>query len=156
MSFFFSLKKRKEKKRKENIPSIRILRLILTTTIPRNINAIEQHIRTIGNKLIPLRRIPQLQRADRTPVQSDNADENGPQDERILCIQVVPDLAVTVEFTTAVDVDVCAAEVEEGGCVLEGVFEGVLLPVICVWGEGDFAEDFWVVWLVFLVVLVYV
>lgn len=50
-------------------------------------------------------------------------------------------MAVAVEGAAAVDVDVLAAELEEGRGVLEGVVEGVLLPVIRVVGELDGALD---------------
>jgi hypothetical protein len=50
-------------------------------------------------------------------------------------------LAVSVQSTTSVDVDVLAAELEEGGGVLEDLLEGVGLPVIGVVRELNVALD---------------
>lgn len=74
-------------------------------------------------------------------MQPDDAEQDRAQDVDVLCEEVVPDLAVAVEGAAAVDVDVLAAELEEGGGVLEGVVEGVLLPVVGVVGELDGSLD---------------
>jgi hypothetical protein len=50
-------------------------------------------------------------------------------------------LAVSVQSTASVDVDVLAAELEEGGGVLEDLLKGIGLPVIGVVGELNVALD---------------
>ena len=59
----------------------------------------------------------------------------------ILSVQVVPDLAVAVDRASTVDVDVGAAELEEGRGILKDLLEGVCLPVIGVVGELDRSLD---------------
>lgn len=127
----------------KNSPPIRILRLIPTRTIPRDIDPVKQHVRRVRHQMVPLRRVPQLQRADRGPTQPDDAHQDGPQDQVVPGVQVVPDLAVAVQRAAAVDVDVLAAQLEEGRRVLEDLPEGVGLPVVGVVGELDRSEDFW-------------
>lgn len=52
---------------------------------------------------------------------------------------VPPPLAIAVEHAAAVDLDVLAAPLPEHQAVLEGVVEGIGLPVRGVVGEFDFA-----------------
>lgn len=74
-------------------------------------------------------------------MQSDHANQNRPENERFLRVQVIPDLSVTVESAPAVEVDIFSAELEEGGCVLVDLLEGVLLPVVCVISKLDLSLD---------------
>lgn len=50
-------------------------------------------------------------------------------------VEIVPDLAVAVNGTAAVYIDVGATELEEGGDVLEDLLEGMGLPVGGIVGE---------------------
>jgi hypothetical protein len=50
-------------------------------------------------------------------------------------------LTVAVEHAAAVHVHIFTAELEKGGGILEGLVEGVGLPVICVIGELDVTLD---------------
>lgn len=126
---------------KYHLPSISILSRILALTIPRDINPLKQNIRGIGHKVIPLRRVSQFQRTNGTPMQTNDTHQNRAQNEGILGIQVIPDLSVPIERTVSVNVDILATELEEGCCVLVDLFEGVGLPVVCVVGELDCAQD---------------
>jgi len=58
-----------------------------------------------------------------------------------LGVKVIPDLTVAIEDTSAVDVDVRTAELEESGGVLEDLLECVRLPVVRVVGELDVSLD---------------
>lgn len=91
--------------------------------------------------MIPRRRMSQFQRSNRATFQTDDAHQDGTLKRSILSKQIIPDLAVAVNCTTAVNVDVFAAEFEEGGGVLEDDLEGVVDPVVCVVGELDCAGD---------------
>lgn len=124
------------------IPTIRVLRLVLAFAVPGNVDSVEEHIRAVRNKLVPLRRVAQLQRSNSPAVQADHSKQDRAQDKRVLSVQVVPDLAIAVERAPAIDVHVFAAKLEEGRCVLERVFKGVGLPVIRVVCELNAAEDF--------------
>lgn len=59
--------------------------------------------------MIPLRRIPQIQRTDRAPMEPDDTHQDGPQDQLVLGVQIIPDLAVSIQGSAAIDVDVLAA-----------------------------------------------
>lgn len=54
-------------------------------------------------------------------------------------IQVIPDLAVAVESATSINVDVLTTKLEESGCVLKDLLEGVGLPIVRVVREEDVA-----------------
>ena len=62
----------------------------------------------------------------------------------VLCVEVVPCLTVAVEGATAIDVDVIASELEEGGSVLESLEEAICLPIVGVVGEENAALDIWI------------
>lgn len=125
-----------------DIPAIRILGRIVAFAEPADVDPVKQHVRRVCDEMVPLRRVAQLQRTDRAPVQADDAHQDRPQDQVVLRVQVVPHLPVAVQRAGAVDVDVFAAELEEGRRVLEALSEGVRLPVVGVVGELDVAVDF--------------
>lgn len=91
--------------------------------------------------MIPLRRIAQLKRTNSAALQPNNAHQNRAQDQRIFSIKIVPDLSVTVNSSAAVDIDVFAAQLEEGRCVLVDLLECVFLPVVCVVGKLNCTKD---------------
>jgi len=74
-------------------------------------------------------------------VQTHSTEEDGSQDVDILSIQVIPDLAIAIEETTTIDVDIVSAELKECGGILENLLESVCLPVVCVVGELDVTLD---------------
>jgi hypothetical protein len=83
----------------------------------------------------------QFQWSNRTTLQTDNTHQDGTLKRSVCSKQIVPDLAVAVDGAVAVNVDVFAAELEEGGGVLEDDLEGIVDPVVCVVGELDCARD---------------
>ena len=101
----------------------------------------EHQVRRIRNEIVPLRRISEIEVGDAAAVEADGAEEDGAERVDVAGVEVVPGLAVAVEGAAAEDVDVLAAELEEGGAVLEVVFEGVGLPVGGVGRELDCALD---------------
>jgi hypothetical protein len=125
------------------IPSICILGHILAAAKSRDINSIKQHISGIGHEVVPLRRIAKLERTNGATLQSDDTHQNGTQDESILCIQIIPDLTISIEGTIAIHIDILAAELEEGRGVLVDLLESICLPVIGVIGELNMALDFY-------------
>ena len=74
-------------------------------------------------------------------MQTHSTKQNRSQDVDVLSIQIIPDLAVTIEETTTVDIDIISSELEEGGGILEDLLESVCLPVVCVVGELDVTLD---------------
>ena len=71
----------------------------------------------------------------------DNTKQDWPQDIDVFSVEIIPDLSIAVEHAAAVDIDVLAAELEEGGGVLEDLTETVGLPVVRVVGKLDVALD---------------
>lgn len=70
-------------------------------------------------------------------MQPDDTNQYRTENEGILGVQVIPDLAIAIEGTVAVHVDILATELEERRSILVALFEGVGLPVVCVIGELD-------------------
>jgi hypothetical protein len=126
-----------------NSPSISVLGSVLALAVASNIDTLEQDVRRVGDKVVPLRGIAQLERADSTAVQTDNTNQNGTQDESIRSVQVVPNLTIAVQGTVTIDVDICTTELEEGRRILVDLLEGIGLPVVGIVGELDCSEDFY-------------
>ena len=122
-------------KQVENAPSISVLGLVVALTITRNVNPIKEHIRRVSHKVVVLRRVPQLQRTDCATIQPDDAHQDGTQNEIIFGIQIIPDLSVAIDCTATVHIHIFTTELEEGRSVLEALFEGVGLPIVCIVGE---------------------
>ena len=114
-----------------------------TRTLARSLNRDvgEYDIGGIGNEVVPLRAVPHVEIRNVSTLKTDGAEEDRTQDVDVLGVEIVPDLAVAINSSAAVDVDVLATELEEGGCVLEDLVEGVLLPVVGVICELDCALD---------------
>lgn len=123
------------------IPPIGVLRRAARHTASRNGNIAKHDVCRICNQVVPLRRISEVQIGDATAVQADSAKKDGAQDVDVFGIEIIPHLAVAVERASAKYIDICAAELEEGGCVLEDLLEGVGLPVVGVVCELDGALD---------------
>lgn len=126
-----------------NSPSISVLGSVLALAVAGNIDTVEQDIRRVGDKVVPLRGVAQLERADSTAVQPDNTDENRTQNQSVRSVQVIPNLTIAIESTVSVDVDVGSTELEESRGILVDLLEGIGLPVVGVVGELDCAEDFY-------------
>lgn len=71
----------------------------------------------------------------------DGTEYDGSQDVNILCVQVIPCLAIAIKCSTAIDIHIMAAKLEERCGVLECLIESILLPVISVVGELDRTLD---------------
>ena len=114
-----------------------------TRTLARSLNCDvgEDHIGGVRNEVVPLRAVPHVDIRNVSTLETDGAKQDRAQDVDVLGIEIVPDLAVAIDGSAAIDVDVLAAELEEGGCVLEDLVEGVLLPVVGVICELDCALD---------------
>lgn len=74
-------------------------------------------------------------------MQTHSTEEDWSQNVDVLSIQVIPDLAIAIEETTAVDIHVISSELEECGGILEDLSESICLPVVCVVGELDVTLD---------------
>jgi hypothetical protein len=125
-----------------NSPSIGVLSGVLALAVAGNIDTLEQDVRRVGDKVIPLRGVSQLERADSTALQPDNTDKNRTQNQSVRSVQVVPHLTIAIESTISIDVDVGSTELEEGRRILVDLLEGIGLPVVGVIRELDCAEDF--------------
>ena len=123
------------------VPAIGIFSRVLAHTAARDVDVGEHDICGVGDERVPLWAVAELQVLDRRALETNSTEEDGAQDVDVLRIKVVPGLAVTVEGTAAVDVDILASELEEGGGVLESLVESVLLPVVGVVGELDGSLD---------------
>lgn len=74
-------------------------------------------------------------------MEANGPKENRSQDILVLRIEIVPHLAVTVQHPAAIDVDIVATELEEGGGILIDLLETVFLPVLCIIRKLDVALD---------------
>ena len=74
-------------------------------------------------------------------METNGTEENGSKNVDVLRIQVVPSLAISIKSAATVHVDVCSAQLEKGGGVLEDLLESVRLPVIGVVGELNVTLD---------------
>lgn len=74
-------------------------------------------------------------------MQAHNAEENGSQDVDVLSIQVVPDLAIAIEYASTIDIHIISAKLEECCCILKDLLEGVGLPVVGIIRELDVTLD---------------
>lgn len=128
--------------KKSNVPSIRVLsshgRVL---GISRDVDAIIENVCRVGDEVVPLWGIAQVQRANGTPIQTNNAKQNRAEDKSVLCVQIVPDLTITVQSAASINVHVLTTELEEGRCILEDLLESIRLPVIGIVGELDGSLD---------------
>ena len=120
---------------------ISILRWIRTLARSLNRDVGKDHIGGVRNKVVPLRAVSHVDIRDVSTLETDGAEQDRTQDVDVLGVEIVPDLAVAINGSAAVDVDVLATELEEGGRVLENLVEGVLLPVVGVICELECALD---------------
>ena len=128
-------------RRAVHVPAVCIFRDISGAAVSRGENVAENDGAAVGDEIVPLRGVEEVEVADGPGVQADGAEEDRAQCVLVGGVQVVPGLAVAVEGAAAVDVDVVAAELEECCRVLVDLFEGVGLPVVGVVGEEDVALD---------------
>lgn len=125
------------------VPPVGVLSSVYRLGRSSNVDASEEDIARVGNPMIVLRRVSQRQRADDTGLESHNADKDGAKDVYVLSVKVPPHLAVTVDDSWTIEVDIIATDLEERCGVLECLVEAILLPVIRVIGESDVAKDLW-------------
>ena len=95
----------------------------------------------VGDPDIVLRRVPKLEVGDRATRQSYDAEEDWTEYVYVFSVKVVPYLAITIQSTTTIDVNILTTKLEEGCCILEDLFEGICLPVVCVVGEENIPTD---------------
>jgi hypothetical protein len=125
------------------VPTVGVLGRILAGAAAEDVNVGENDVSRVGDECVPLWAVAELQVSNSSTLKTDGAEEDGTQNVNVLGIEVVPGLAVAVKSTTTIDVDILATKLEEGGGVLEGLVEGVLLPVVGVVGELDGSLDVW-------------
>lgn len=123
------------------VPAVRVLGRVLGHGAARDVDVGEDDVGAVGDQVVPLRAVAQLQVRDGAALEADGAEQDGPEDVDVLGVQVVPHLAVAVERAAAVDVHVFAAQLEEGSGILEDLLEGIGLPVVGVIGELERALD---------------
>jgi len=124
-----------------SVPAIGVLGHVTAIAVPADCDVAKDNVGAVGYKIIPLRGVAEVDILNRAAVETDCSKEDGTQNVDVLCIEIVPDLAVSVKSATAVDVDVCASELEKGGGVLEDLLESVFLPVVCVGSELNITLD---------------
>jgi hypothetical protein len=116
---------------------IRVLCRIFANAISFNRDIGEDHIRAIGNQVVPLRRVAKVQIRNGTAMQTNGSEKDRTKDVNVHRVGIVPDLTVPVDCSATEYIHIFAAELEEGSRVLEGLVEGVLRPVSGVVGELD-------------------
>lgn len=62
-------------------------------------------------------------------MKTDGPEQNRAQHVFVLRIEVIPDLAVSVEHPASIDIDISPTELEKRGGVLVDLLEAVFLPV---------------------------
>lgn len=100
-------------------------------------NAREVDIGAVGDQVEPKGTVDEMQIFERGVVQAVDAYEHRPLGIDVLRIQVVPDLTLSIERTSAKDFNARATELEEGGGILEAQRKGIGLPVVGVVCEED-------------------
>ena len=123
------------------IPAISVLGGVVVRAATSNVDVAEDDIGAVDDEVVLLRAVAELEVGNGAALQANGAEQDGPQDVDVLGIQVVPHLAIAVEGAAAVDVDVLASELEEGGRILENLLEGIGLPVMSVVCELDSSLD---------------
>lgn len=66
-----------------------------------------------------------------------DAKEDRAENVDILSVEIVPNLTIAIEHATTVHIHIFTSELEEGGSILEGLVEGVGLPVVRIIGKLD-------------------
>lgn len=128
-------------RRPVRVPTVGVLRFVLAGRVASDIEVVEDDIRTVGQKVVPLRRIAKVEIRDGSAMQANCAEQDRAQDVNVFSIEVVPDLTIAVQHAAAVDVDVFATNLEKRSCVLVNLVESVVLPVVRVVGKLDVALD---------------
>jgi hypothetical protein len=118
-----------------------VLRRILAHTTTSNVDIREHHIARIGDKVVVLRTVSELQVLDTSSFETNRTEQNWTKDVDILSIKIIPCLTVAVECTASVDVHIFATKLEKRGRILEDLIESILLPVLRVVGELNSSLD---------------
>lgn len=127
------------------IPAVGVFGNVGTRRCSRNRNVAKDDVAGIGDKVVVHGTEAQVEVGNDAVLEAVDANEDGTQSINVLRVQVEPDLAVAVEGAAAINKDVLAAELEEGGDVLVDELERVGLPVVGVVGEQDGSLDVWTV-----------
>jgi len=123
------------------VPAIRVFSRVLALAAAEDVDVVKYDVGGVGNECVPLRTVSELQIGDGGAFRTNHTEENGTEDVDILGVEVVPGLTVSIEGAAPVDVDVLAAELEEGGGVLVNLLERVGLPVVGIVCELDGSLD---------------
>jgi len=111
------------------IPTIRIFGRVVACASARDIDGIKYDIGRIGHEMVIFRAVSQVQIADCRVVETNDAHEDGSQNIFVLCVEIIPDLSVTVNGSSTININIVASELEESSGVLEDLLERVGLPV---------------------------
>lgn len=112
-----------------------ILCRVVTLTGAGDGNVGKQNVGAVCNPVVVLWAVAQVQVLYGRVVKADGTKQDWSQDIDILGIQVIPCLAVSIKETTAVDIYIISAKLEESRGVLEDLLKGMCLPVVSVVGE---------------------
>lgn len=127
--------------RLKDIPAVGILLKTKRMADSANTDISKHNITRISHNIRPERRVVQIEVRDRASVETDSSKEDWPLDSLVGVKQIPPRLAVAVQGTASIDVDIFAAKFEEASRVLEVVLECVRLPELRVVGECYVALD---------------
>lgn len=124
-----------------DVPSVGVLCCIVRLAEARDVDVGEFDVRRIGNPVVILRAVPQVQVIEGPAMQADDADQDGTKDVDVLRVQVIPYLTVAVESAAAIYIDIRPSDLEERGGVLEDLLEGMCLPIVSVVREEHIAPN---------------
>lgn len=125
----------------ENITTYGVLCNVLALTGTRDGDVGENDVAAVGDPVVVLGAVAEVQVLDSRVVQANSAEENRSQNVDVRSIQVIPDLTIAIEEATTVDIHIIATKLEKGSGILEDLFEGIRLPVVGVIGELNIALD---------------
>lgn len=142
MSLFALVKSLSSRSLALDLPSIGVLSSnTCVLAVSRNIDALEQDISGVGHKVVPLRRVTEVQRTNSTSIEPNDSNQHRTKNKSINGIEVIPDLAVSIKGTATVNIDILSTQLEESSGILVDLGECILLPVVCVVCEGHVSLD---------------
>lgn len=72
-----------------------------------------------------------------------NTKQDGSENVDVLGVEIVPYLTVAIEHAASIHIHIITTELEECSGILEGLVEGVGLPIVGVISELDVALNVW-------------
>ena len=76
-------------------------------------------------------------------MKTDCTKQNGSQYVLVFCIQIIPHLAIAIQHSTTIYIDIVAAKLEERRGILVNLLEAVFLPILSVVCELDVTLDYY-------------